>query len=489
MPRSQEQDSAIAASPMIDVPLRNNMLECSDQHIRAHSSVRDMFLRKGKRKIGLVESLRAIATCSWLNVLVILIPFAWVSHFSEKHEDPSKRWGSSTTFFLCFFSILPLAGFLEFGGEQLAFYLGKDLGDLVRVTLGNAVEATLAIILLVNCELTLLKSTIIGVITLHLLLVPGIAFIGGGARIVEQDLHPHITQLNQYLLTVGVLAILLPTAFFAALSTQFSPTGVDKLSPVTDLVRGEILRFSRGLAVLLLIVYICSRIYLHNPPGEDDPLNLAEAPNAPDALKEEVEHLLTHDPDVNQYVCIVALLIVLGVMATTAEWLVTSAKAVRKVMHIEEEWFGLILLPFVSYAADGTVAVVYFIRHVLRHYFTEPTPPRTLARGESIDLSIQFALFWMPFLVLLAWWTGRPLTLLFDLFEVAVLVGACFLVNYVTADSKTNWAEGMAMVVFYVMIALSAWYYTGQPEIEVMSQCHSVAEAVQTFIKFGTLES
>lgn len=67
-------------------------------------------------------------------------------------------------------SILPLARFLEYGGEQLAFYVGKDLGDLIRVTLSkyvhsndeklqyflltllSAVEATLAIILLVNCE-------------------------------------------------------------------------------------------------------------------------------------------------------------------------------------------------------------------------------------------------------------------------------------------------------------------------------------------------
>lgn len=39
-----------------------------------------------------------------------------------------------------------------------------------------------------------------------------------------------------------------------------------------------------------------------------------------------------------------------------------------------------------------------------------------------------------------------------DLFEVACLIGATFIVNYVTADSKTNWAEGMAMVIFYVMI-------------------------------------
>jgi Ca2+:H+ antiporter len=84
---------------------------------------------------------------------------------------------------------------------------------------------------------------------------------------------------------------------------------------------------------------------LHNPPGEDDPLNLAEAPNAPEALKEEAEHFLTHDPEVNQYVCIVALVIALGLMATTAEWLVVSAKAVRKIMHIEEEYVHFIL-PF-----------------------------------------------------------------------------------------------------------------------------------------------
>ena len=39
-----------------------------------------------------------------------------------------------------------------------------------------------------------------------------------------------------------------------------------------------------------------------------------------------------------------------------------------------------------------------------------------------------------------------------DYFEVVLLLGACFLVNYVTADSKTNWVEGLIMVAFYLMI-------------------------------------
>ena len=52
-------------------------------------------------------------------------------------------------------------------------------------------------------RLQLLKATIVGVVILHLLLVPGTAFATGGARIIQQDLHPHATELNHSLLTLG----------------------------------------------------------------------------------------------------------------------------------------------------------------------------------------------------------------------------------------------------------------------------------------------
>lgn len=50
---------------------------------------------------------------------------------------------------------------------------------------------------------------------------------------------------------------------------------------------------------------------------------------------------------------------------------------------------------------------------------------------------------------------------------MAALIGACFIVNYVTADSKTNWAEGMSMVIFYAMIVsytfhLQILYYSDE---------------------------
>jgi len=140
----------------------------------------------------------------------------------------------------------------------------------------------------------------------------------------------------------------------------------------------------------------------------------------------------------------------------------TNYTCPRSSYHIDSEWsnhidslcrwLGLILLPIVSFAADGAIAILYFFRSIYHHYFQTPIEPISLARARAIDLSVQFALFWMPVFVLVAWWSHKPLSLLFDLFEVAVLVGSIFLVNYITADGKTNWAEGCAMVGFYAII-------------------------------------
>lgn len=78
--------------------------------------------------------------------------------------------------------------------------------------------------------------------------------------------------------------------------------------------------------------------------------------------------------------------------------------------HPAGRWFGVILLPLISFSGDATVAAVFFMKTVL---FLRPEAPESLAKGRAIDLSIQFMLFWMPFLVLLGWWTNKPLTLLF----------------------------------------------------------------------------
>ncbi|KAJ3897498.1 hypothetical protein F5879DRAFT_17235 [Lentinula edodes] len=416
------------------------------------------FVREGKRQIGVLESLKAIATSSWLNLFYIFIPISWAFHFTnhQNAEEPEEIWPFTVTFTMSLIALVPLERSLEYGGDQISLYCGKEIGDLIIVTLNNAVEATLAIILLVKCELRLLQATIIGVVLLHLLFVPGIAFIIGGAKLIYQSLNPHSAQLNHILLLMGVLTLLLPTALFTTVGTASA-------NSTTDSIREIVLMISHGSAVILLVVYAYSRVFLYNPPGDGNAFR--PLPDAPTAFLEEERALLNEEPEVNQWVCIVFLLATIAIMAPTAEWLVDGVEIVRSSSEIQEEWFGLILLPLSSFAADAILALGYFIRTTVQYILGWKRPPTRVAKARSIDVAIQFNLFWLPFIILLGWWSNRPMTLLFDTFEVSILIGACFLVNFVTADAKTNWAEGATMVSFYVMIALTAWFYTGDERI------------------------
>jgi Ca2+:H+ antiporter len=197
--------------------------------------------------------------------------------------------------------------------------------------------------------------------------------------------------------------------------------------------------------------------------------------NAPEEVVHEEKHLATARPEVNVWAALLVLAVTIAIMAFTAEMLVEAIEFTRESGSIREEWFGLILLPVVSFAADGTVATIFFARYALRLFLGKPEPPKQLAKGRAIDMSIQFVLFWLPFLVLLGWWTNHPLHMLFDLYEVSLLLGACFLVNAVTADAKTNWVEGLVLVGLYVMLATATWWYPGQESARWMLRCISVA--------------
>ena len=150
---------------------------------------------------------------------------------------------------------------------------------------------------------------------LHLLLIPGTSFITGGARIIEQDLHPHLTQLNHTPLAIGVLSLLLPSAFFSSIQ------GTGETSVVNDQTRLVFLQMSRGVAIILLVVYVCSRIFLHNPPGDNNALQVF--PDASQAAKHEEAKYEQDKPEISQWVCITMLICTIALMAATAEWVST----------------------------------------------------------------------------------------------------------------------------------------------------------------------
>ncbi|KAG0699616.1 calcium proton exchanger [Suillus ampliporus] len=432
------------------------------------------------------RSIKAIVFASWLNVLLVFIPISWTINFALPDQH-------TLIFIFTFLAIIPLAKLLAFATDELSMRVGQTLAGLLNATLGNAVELIVSIIALAKCQLTIVQSSLVGSILSNLLLVLGMCFFAGGLRFSEQGFGQSAVQLNSSLLTISVIAVLLPGAFHMALQGQQQ---YDELS--TDY---NILKTSHGVAIILLFIYasyLVFQLFSHKAlyddgnedmqptkgykPGEN-PFRLHRIRNrknitdgdivsSPDSTHDgeaattsahaipdvepgtrSIASVKTDDPEQPQMslaVCLWLLAAVTVLVAVTAEFLVDSIDGLTASGSISKEFVGVILLPIVGNAAEHVTAVTVSVKDKL-----------TLSLGVAVGSSIQIALFVIPFIVTLGWIMGKPLTLLFDPLESIVMFLSVLTVNYVVQDGKSNWLEGMILMCLYMILVVTFWYYPG----------------------------
>ena len=77
-------------------------------------------------------------------------------------------------------AIVPLAGLIGRSTEQLALHLGPRLGGLINATFGNVTELIIAIFLIFEGKIAIVKASLTGSILGNLLLVLGLSFFLGG---------------------------------------------------------------------------------------------------------------------------------------------------------------------------------------------------------------------------------------------------------------------------------------------------------------------
>ncbi|KAF5327153.1 hypothetical protein D9619_004894 [Psilocybe cf. subviscida] len=150
------------------------------------------------------------------------------------------------------------------------------------------------------------------------------------------------------------------------------------------------------------------------------------------------------EPQLSWFLTIFLLVVVTGSVAVTVDWLVEAMDEIS--MTISKQWVGLILLPAISSIAAVKVSV---------------KDELTLSISVAVGSTIQTALLVIPFTVILAWVTDKPLSLLMDPFQSMVLYIAVNTMGYVVADGKSNWLEGIILICLYIIIAVSFWFYPG----------------------------
>ncbi len=202
----------------------------------------------------------------------------------------------------------------------------------------------------------------------------------------------------------------------------------------------NILILSHGTSIILLILYAMYLVFQlkthsHLFDEESEP----EAGGENGAEGEQPEgHVLS------PWAAGVALVIVTIAVAVCAEYLVDSIDSIVENAHISRTFIGLILLPIVGNAAEHVTAVVVATKNKM-----------DLAIGVAIGSSMQIALLVTPFLVILGWIMGQPMSLQFEIFETVVFFLAVLVTNYLISDGKSNYLEGAMLLGMYIIIGNS----------------------------------
>jgi Ca2+:H+ antiporter len=354
--------------------------------------------------------LRAIAG-SPVNALLIAAPVSWILE--------AMAPGSAWVFLTAAVSLIPLAGLIGLGTEELAHRSGPAWGGFLNATFGNAAELIIAIVALNQGHIALVQASITGSIVGNLLLVLGLSFFVGGIGRRSQKFHRTAATNMAAMLFLGVVALVMPAVFDLALYGNLAahPIAIDRLSFWS--------------AIILIGAYTGSLIYAFT--AQRDLFRPAEE--------------RTHESALTTASAIGLLLI--GTVLTTiqAEILVSALEPAMSRFGFTELFVGVVLVAIIGNAAEHYSAVVAARRDQM-----------TLAVEIAVGSSAQIALLVAPAVVLYSMTTAHPMSLLFNAFEITAIALSVLATAIVVVDGESNWLEGQQLMAVYLILALAFYF-------------------------------
>ena len=342
--------------------------------------------------------------------LLLLVPITFLLEWTH-------TGGETAVFVASSLALIPLAGLLGKATEDAAHYTGPRIGSLLNATLGNAAELIITIMALRAGLFGVVKASIAGSIVGNILVVLGASLLIGGLKHGIQTFDARSAGANATMMILAVVALTIP-AVFAHSSYQGETTDQDHIQFISD-----------GMAIVLIVIYVLYIFYTLTaaPTPHDEP-----HPGKPG----------------------LSLPVAIGLMAAStigvvfmSEVLVGSIEPVAEAWGLSELFIGVMLVPLVGNIAEHIVAVQMAYQNKM-----------DLSLGIAIGSGLQIALFVTPVLIGVSVLLGTPMTLVFNQYELAALVGASLIAAMISVDGESNWLEGAQLLGLYLMLGIAFFF-------------------------------
>lgn len=319
-------------------------------------------------------------------------------------------------FILAALAIIPLAKYIGEATDELATYTGPAVGGLLSATFGNATELIIAIFAIKAGLLEVVKASLTGSIIGNLLLVLGAAMLAGGFKHKKQVFNRTSVLASASTLLLAVIALVMPAVLTQTVS-GLSENIIEHLSLAVS-----------GLMIMTYVAMLFFNLYTHKH------LYAAEAG------KEEANW--------SKPKSIIILLVATALVAWMSEILVGSIEPVVLQLGWTELFVGVVFVAIIGNAAEHTSAITMALKNKM-----------DLALQISIGSATQIALFVAPVLVIISLFFARPMSLVFNTFELVSIMFSIFIANLVVQDGESNWLEGLQLLAAYAIIAAAFFFH------------------------------
>ncbi|WP_127081211.1 calcium/proton exchanger [Dulcicalothrix desertica] len=354
---------------------------------------------------------------AFLLRMLVFVPICLILH----HLNVSPK----IVFLTAGLAIIPLAAWTANFTEAIASQIGPALGGLLNATFGNATEMIVSVVALNAGLIDVVKASLMGSMIANLLLGLGFALFLGGTRnrsSCTRVNHEHLStvaRVNASLLNLVVVFLLAPTA----IEVTSMALHIKTTNEFSYIASGLL------LASYLLMLLFSMKTHSHLYGLDED----AEPESYGSEARGEKYNLKLH---------IGLLLATTVVLVFVSEVLVDSLGEAIATTGMTSLFTGVILLPIFGAAVEIITCGICGVKNKVN-----------LASSVAIGSSLQIAMFVTPILVFAGLALGKPMNLDFDNFTVLGMGIAVLMTNSVRPNSRSNWLEGILLLMTYSMLA------------------------------------
>ncbi|KAJ0158281.1 Vacuolar calcium ion transporter [Colletotrichum tanaceti] len=364
------------------------------------------------------------------NVFWPVVPAVFVIRYTRPNDHV-------LIFVLTYMAMIPCANLVGFAGQELSRKVSHVFGVMIETTFGSIVEIILFMVLLAGDQFTVIKAAILGSILATMLLCLGLCFIAGGLRRDEAEFSETVSEAGSGLLLTAGVALAIPAIFSYSMAQSLTVEELDR----------KTLHISRIVSVLLMIAYgvfVWFQARTHH--------GIYDAVFERDEQRDHDKRKDAKRPRLTLTECVIALFISIPLVTFMAIYLVEQIHPIVLRHGISDHFMGLILVPLVEKAAEHLTAVDEAWDNQMN-----------FALSHVLGATLQTALLNGPLVVIVAWGLHKRMDMVFEVFDISMLILAILTVGNFLRDQKSNYLEGFLCVIVYLSIAVAAFYYPNPP--------------------------